>query len=425
MTFLKVRIISFLLLIAVLVPSVVAQTTSPTVTTNLRFVRLTHGERADQPFGGFVIREVSEPVTATFDPGSILQSTGGQIIQYKWAGLDFGTSDTNSATVTGVEHGPGVYTVSLNIVVKYPNGSTNTLGPWGSKVFYVVGGPLTLSVYNGVSGTPVRDSTATSPMYLEYFGFDPSGTKPAGAQNPQWGHVTAFMGQPAGTTYSWSVPSPLKMLSTGNTSTLRTIDIGPNDGSGGSPSRVMLTYLFSNNSTTDPVNGYSVADDSDMQVDASGAMVPTSAYTFTSHKPAELDPRLPATTGPLNIHSPATGFSDWGCQMIYHYQLFDDASMEMGHVYVAERWETVFNNVASQLWKTPSGDPLPTGAIDDTFQLYGPTAFPQSGGTPMAGPLNHRYYAGTTDTSLYNPSLSGVLVLRTVTTYWTDFIKNQ
>jgi hypothetical protein len=394
----------------------------PTVTTDIRFAPLLSAEVVSRPNGGFVIQQVSKPINCTLNPKGLVP--GYTINHYYWSGLDFGPNGPpDSPTASGVVHNPGKVTVSCNLEIV-----ANTPGavPFGtlayiSKPIYAVGGPLALGTFNGYPGTPTRDSDSHSPVYLEYFGFDPSATTPVGAQNPQHGSVTAYGQQPTGTTYAWSVPGQLKILTTGVTPSSSSINVGATSGSAGSPIVVSVKYIFNNNDPQDPVTG-SCDDNSPQQVNSDGSS-DALAYKFDSHKPAYFEDV--AQTAYHDVHNGPPNFTDWGCATEYLYQLKDDGDTNMGFVYIVERWAVNFNNQSFYIWN--QNGPSPTGLIVDSFFLYtnGPHPYNNGLGTPYAGPYTHKYYAATTDTSYIAPGLSGILIKTTNTTYWTDVIKNQ
>jgi hypothetical protein len=402
---------------------VITPPAKPKVTTDIRFAPLERAESVSTGHGGGLIRQVSKSIVATFDPANLVP--GYTILHYYWGGLDFGPNGPPDApTATGVAHYPGSVSVScsVEIVANVPGAIPFTTSVYSSKPVYVVGGPLSLGVYNGYPGTPSRDSDAFSPVYVEYFGFDPAGTVPAGAQNPQHGTVSAYGPQPSGTTYTWSVPSPLKILSTGVNPNTSSLSLGATAGSAGGKIKVNLTYNFNNNNPNDPVSG-SCPDNSAQQVKNDGSNN-ADAYTFDSHKPTTLADRNPATSGVYDLHNGPPANTDYGCKIDYFYQLKDDGGLPMGVVYVVERWDYDWGNVSNFIWN--SNGPTMDGKITDHFEWYVSSPHPQSGGAAGAigGPYTHRYYAATTDTSWYNPSLSGILVKTTTTTYWTNFIQN-
>lgn len=401
------------------------------VTTDIRFAPLVDSEVVSTPNGGGYVQQVSKKIIATFDPSGL--EPGYTVLHYKWSGLDFGKGGPpDSAQATGVAHSPGSVRVSCEVeIVSAAQGSTSKFVPTTSKPVFVVGGPLSLGVYNGYTGTPSRESGSNSSVYIEYFGFDPTGAVPTGAQNPQHGTVTAFGAQPEGTTYTWSVPDGLKALTKLHPDT-SSFNVGATAGSKGTALQVKLTYEFTNPDVNDPVTG-TCPDNSDKQITISGADA-SKAYLFIAHKPDTLaDDGNPAVHGPYNVKNgppsnpPVVG--DYGCQMDYYYQLRDDGGKAMGQVYVVERWETTgWGNNSAYIWSPTA--PIANGKIKDSFSWWTSAPYPKypGGGTqtgpPAMGPKVHRYYAATTDTSNYAVGLSGILVKTTTTTYWTDYIDN-
>ena len=151
--------------------------------TSLRFAPLVKGEFVPTPRGGGYVQQTTAAITCTFDPAKIVP---GYTIQHcHLSGLDFGATPPDSATVTGYAHGPGALTVSCAVDLL-----ANDLGaqpyhsdPYKSKLVYVVGGPLHSGISSpGIQGTPERDPTddptMPGPLYIENFGFDPSGPAP-------------------------------------------------------------------------------------------------------------------------------------------------------------------------------------------------------------------------------------------------------
>lgn len=395
----------------------------PKVTTDIRFAPLVKADVVSTGHGGGFVQQTSKVITATFDPANLVPNY--TILHYHWSGLDFGPSGApDAATVTGVAHSTGSVSpsCSVEIVANVPGAIPFSTSWYTSKPVFVVGGPLSLGVYNGYPGTPSRDSDAFSPVYLEYFGFDPAGAVPTGAQNPQHGTVAAYGPQPSGTTYSWSVPASLKTLSTGVNANTSSLNVGAAAGSAGGKIKVTLTYNFTNPDPNDPVTG-TCTDNSDLQIKNDGSNN-SDAYKFDAHKPTTLADDTPAHSSPLNVHNGPPANTDYGCTMNYYYQLKDDGGIPMGVVYIVERWESNWGNVSDFIWY--SNGPPSDGKITDEFSWYTSSPHPKNGGvgTPIGGPFTHRYYAATTDTSLYSPSLSGILVKTTTTTYWTDYIDN-
>lgn len=392
----------------------------PTVTTDIRFAPMVKAEVVHTPNGGAYVQQDSKPITCTFNPTSAISNY--TILGYLWSGLDFGSPAPSAATVTGYAHGPGVYypTCTVILIDSSPGAQPFFDGPFTSKPVYVVGGPLTLGVTGGVAGTPARDSGPISPVYVEYFGFDPASTPPVGAQNPQTGTVSACGGQPGTTTYSWNVPAPLEILSTGVGPTTSIIAVGATDGSAGAPIQVKLTYNFDNQDPNDEVTG-TCLDDSPQQIAITGDSL-LRAYRFDAHKPKTL--AQVTVSSPYNVQTVPPN-SSWGCGVDYTYQLKDDGAQNMGSVYIAERWEFNWGDAAIFLWNGTS--PPATGLIVDSFSYYLSTPHPWNGGNgpPALGPFTHRYYAATTDTSYVKAGLSGILVLTTTTTFWTDKITNN
>jgi hypothetical protein len=195
------------------------------------------------------------------------------------------------------------------------------------------------------------------------------------------------------------------------------VRIGASAGSAGSDIRVRLTYNFSNGDPDDPVTG-SCTDNSDRQLDSLGDDVPVQAYMLRARKPASL--LLAHDSG---VYDVVEGPPTWGCRRDYTYDLLDDASLLMTHVYIVERFVEVSYNPGDFIWYT-AGPPIDGRFTDTIAALHWPVPRPYLGGLgqPVSGPEPHYYFAATTDTSYYTAGLSGVLVKLTTTTIWTDYV---
>lgn len=173
---------------------------------------------------------------------------GWRVVDYTWGPLWNGAI----GVATGVEvegtgvgqtvHG-GCYQPGIggcNCTVHIRNDSTNTDSyPVFTSSCAVIGGPLTFSPesysYSYVkdtfaffnNGTELNyknqggqfstvtltlpdqdDNNRAKPYYLQYFGFDPTGSIPTDSQPPRAHLTVAATGQPPGTTYTWTVSDP-------------------------------------------------------------------------------------------------------------------------------------------------------------------------------------------------------------------------
>jgi hypothetical protein len=255
---------------------------------------------------------------------------------------------------------------------------------------------------------------ATKPWLLQYFDYDPSGSAPSGAQTVQTGAVSANPGQPAGTTYAWTVSGAGKILSGSGTAEV-TVGASGQSGSQGDI-KVRLTYNFTDPS--DPTLTGSATDDSEQTPPPGQSSADAAYYSFTAHRPTRLETY--GTPAPIDTHQ---GPDYWSYAYAWSHQLFDQLGTGMPDVELTERfpdrdtqladWNALYNRHITATdahstglsWKSLEvGRHLgPDGILDNLDEIGLTNIAPVNGDNPAlfgALVITHQYFACTLDTIL-------------------------
>lgn len=346
--------------------------------------------------------------TFTVDPDagytSIVWSVDGTAI----------ASAQNSKTCPYLAVGVGKHEVDVK--VGYPGQPVHT----GALTFAAIGGPLTTGITSGERYTPTTDLLAGgsgSAKYLQYFGFDPSGDIPDGAQPPQMGTLAPALPQlDPGTAYSWSTIGNVSIV---GSSTNASVTVGANDQSGYGADGARLTFTYTDpNDTT--LSG-SAQDDSDQTPPPGETSTDPSFYRFTGHKPSDIvnfsKTNLSTTVGPPS----------WAIADIYRLQVFDQLGLYGAGVWVQERFPDAppggYSGVNADgvHWTTDPSGLLLDGA---TYNIaYDELAISLDEPYPFADNVQaymvrvQKYYGGTSSTSI---SGSGVYLGTFNCNFWTD-----
>ena len=292
------------------------------------------------------------------DPG--WRQAGGPT--YAWTVTSPATvspANLSTTTVSATYPNAGTYSVTATCTVTYPAkdqaGSNGIFQGGGSKTvtIYVIGGPIT-------GDKDVR-------YYCDY----PTETSPLSAD--ETGHLTAAGGQPAGTTYSWSITGAAVVTDGGATSSVTYRSTGSGKAS------AVVTYSLNGQSASSP------------------------AFDILSHEP-KISSAVASGPGADHIYYSPFGYGFDQQKIIY--TVVDQAGTPMGGVPVEEvirlkSYDPMANNnwpLPDQTATTTSGD----GTFTDYFStsnytLAGypgdPTELKRPESEPIAY-LKHWWYAG-------------------------------
>lgn len=422
---------SLLLLLGALGSSgALAQVTkNVTATTDQRCYRLVGDEYvpSSPPGKGGLVQQISEPIKCT---ATVASEPTWVIDSYAWNGndlngnpvIDFKGNNTGS-TATGYFHAPG--TAKLGCLVTYhlstdPN-KTPKYAQGYSKVVYCIGGPIQYGEVSGATGTPTRypslpNSFAPGPAYTQYFTIDPAKPITNGWQTPQSATASPYPNQPGTTTYTWTVPSGFERLDqAGPNATI--ISFGATGTNQGVEAK--LQYTFNNNDPSDPVTR-TVYDDSlqSMYIDpfSDTGVVDKDLGKVGAYQPKSVQPITSKNFSRGNPYVQGTAFS---------YCLLDQNGTPMPGVYITERWDNA--NIAAADSAGFVWPPQDSADFEDDlyFDAGAPYTHPMARGVPIASAV-HRYFAATTDGSLYDPTKtqSGILVMTTTTSWFDDGATN-
>lgn len=264
---------------------------------------------------------------------------------YSWWG--YGAHDPSTTTLSYTFSSAGTNTSNpscvVSYVVQYARGGTATISMTATAptavTIYVIGGPI--------SGT--ND--------IHYY-CDPSTTK-----SGDLGYLSAATGQPAGTTYSWSLSGNAQWSGTPSPPTASSATYTGKTGGSTNVGDVKATVTYS-------LNGVSAA---------------SPQFSITVHAPTQFivtgsDPPIKYTSG-----DKAYGFDGQNL----HFKVLDGLNQPV-NAYWDESWEVTGNGNGPE--PAHIGGPLDrTGSSIDYFSSY-PNPQPTSpDGDKVIGPLTHSY----------------------------------
>jgi len=305
--------------------------------------------------------------TVTATPGTPNPDLYWHVISgpyYQWADYyDITPHDAASATFSKTYSSPGTYTVhvvcQVSYQVQYIRGGTASIVGTGTAspdvTINVIGGPIT-------GDKDVR-------YYCDY----PTETSPLSAA--ETGHLSAASGQPAGTTYSWSITGSATVTDGGTTpnATYRSVASGA--------ASAVVTYTRDGVSASSP------------------------AFAITSHEP-KIGKAVPSGPSADHIYYSPFGYGFDQQSIVYTVVDQDNPNMPMGGVPVEEVWRlTRYDPMANNSWPVPGQESAVTAA-DGTFTDYfsvsnytlagfpgDPTFLTRPQSEPIAY-LKHWWYAG-------------------------------
>jgi hypothetical protein len=258
-------------------------------------------------------------------------------------------ADNNLSSISITIVGAGKHSVTCT--------SNGLAGPYnGTLTFAAIGGPLTLGVIPASSGPPtfVNDQeNVAQPFYIQSFGYAHS-SPPTNSlvQLTQDGSAAVMLGQPAGTTETWSYGSlycPQLAASPGTNYTSITLqaDSGSSalvkGNSSTGPSTIACQFNYTD--PTDSSLSGSAQDDTTSTPQSAGSTV-MMVDQFDAHQPqsASQSSAVPMTPGEENVTTSSTlGFV--GTQ--YSMYLYDQLGQQMPGVWVQERFSSVPTGVLS------------------------------------------------------------------------------
>ncbi len=359
---------------------------------------------------------------------------GTFVMTYEWSSDGLLFDDPTAQTTTARAITPGKFTVNCGVTARNPAGGGIVFEGADWETVAAIGGPLQLGVTGAEPGTQPPalqvnvDATAQlqfGPWHVQYFGYDRSQGVPAKYQRSQMDTVTAYSGQPIGTTYAWTLPAPLKLYQS-VPPTEPSIVVCATAGSGGAQLKPALTYHYTD-PTDESLTG-STEDDSDETPPQGASVASPQFYRFVVHKPIDL-------TDELRSHQvfPQEGYDAIGVRDSYVCTLLSDAGLPMPGVWVVERVTNVVGNPPLTIdvpWVT-----MPTGSWNVNLGGEPPLTVTMKGGqfadfiaaipnyvqVPPAPPITQciqKYYAGTND--LLPSSTTGLYVARYEIKVWSD-----
>jgi hypothetical protein len=260
---------------------------------------------------------------------------------YSWGG--YGAHDPATTTLSYTFSTAGTYTVSpsclVSYTVQYARGTTAIIDETASAAkpvtIYVIGGPI--SGENNI-----------------YWFLDPN-------KSTDWGHLSAASGQPAGTTYSWSIAGSARLTSSATSASVTYCGSGTGSSKPGDVAAT-LTYSLNGVSATSP------------------------PFPITVHAPTQFI--VQGTTPPTAITSGANAYGFDGQSL--RFQIRDGLNQPVTSARSA-CWDEIWKGDGTA--PANIGDVLDiTGVSTDRFWWHG---FPQPinpSGDTMLGPFTHTYY---------------------------------
>jgi len=270
----------------------------------------------------------------------------------------FDPSDKAETTGSATYSSAGTYSIAVTCTVTYPvvksdpgqadDGDTATISgtnkPAATATVYFIGGPIT--------GT--ND--------IHYY-CDP-------AESADWGHLSAAGGQPAGTTYSWSISGPAQLVQ---------------DSAYPSPADATYSGLHPGSTTVGDVTA-------NLTYLLNGVSAKSPSFPITVHAPTTFVVLKDAqTTGPTKITSGDNAYGFDGQHL--HFQVLDGLKQPIpGGTTWDESWSLQGNGQGPA--PPEIGDTLDgTGSSIDRFYKYGnaaPTGTNPNGNLVL-GPFTHKY----------------------------------
>lgn len=293
--------------------------------------------------------------TATATAGTPHPDTDWTVMtgpMYSWQDFHMGNPYVATIVSGNTYTVPRTYIVNMRCVVsysvQYARGATATIQQTVSE-------PITINVIGG----PISGEN-------DIYYFCDSST------STDWSHLHAASGQPAGTTYSWSLTGNAKLTSPSTAADVTYAGSGAGSTNVGD---VKATVTYS-------LNGVSATSD---------------PFPITVHAPVSFVLNTPSTDAYTKYEGP--GPSDtWGFDGEHLYFTINDGlgqpmRSSQHQAYWDESWDTMANG----------NGPLPasigaalddTGSSKDTFSNYGSpvSQSTNSNGDKLIGPLIHGYY---------------------------------
>jgi len=266
---------------------------------------------------------------------------------YSWWG--YGANDPSTTTLSYTFSSAGTYTVTptcvVSYIVQYARGGTATISETASAAkpvtIYVIGGPIT--------GENDKSYFCSSN--------DTSG----------FGHLSAASGQPAGTTYSWSISGSAIFCDSNGNST--------------SPTGASAVYRGTNPGSTKP--GDVTAN---VTYSLNGVSAKSDNFPITIHVPVSF--AITAKTGPTKLLPPDPNAYGFNNQSIT-FQVLDGLGLPMKGAYWDESWSQP--NGGGQPGMVGGGPLDSQGYSTDNFSISGANQPSNPNGDKIFGPLTHSY----------------------------------
>lgn len=330
-------------------------------------------------------------------------------VTYSWHGTGISFDSPSEASTIARVHSTGSFVATCDVSVSGSTMSTYT-GTVDAK-FWCIGGPLQMGVRNGISSTPKKDGAATTPFYLQYFGYDPRTTQDQYTQPTQQGTCVIAMSQPEGVTWSWQLTGPAVItFPTSNSDTAQSISVGANGPSGGGGD-IQVKCVFK---MTFGTSSYTVFDDTE-ESPIEGVIEPQQSR-FTAHYPKSTASRTP---------KPFDHMGENPCSDYWYFLLTDQLGSKMPRVWINEYFPsgvptTLANGAVSNINVNSDG----SGWTTDNSGIFGPDwmTLGADGVTynyPSTGPpllvMTHTFMAGTTHAHGHGVACSSWKM-----SYWSD-----
>ncbi len=309
---------------------------------------------------------VDKPVTftATSSAGTQQPNTaaGWHVVGpaiYKWSTdttyptVTFSPPDAAQTTVTVPYTSPGKYTVTLFCRVSYPVMNGDGLP---GEIFGTGKAPITIYVIGG----PIKGDKD------EYFFCD-------GGDLDSVATLSAAPGQPAGTTYAWSISGSAIYCDGYGTPTTPTGATAQYRGT--LPGSQKVGDVTAN--VTYSLNGVSAKSSPDFHI--------------TTHVPATFVPLTNGTTGPTPLLPPDPNSYGFDGQKL-HFQVLDGVGQPVQNAYWDEIWD---DSKATGGGGKPAeiGHSLDAQGVDtDFFHVYGRSCPTDPSGDLLIANLTHTYY---------------------------------
>jgi len=265
---------------------------------------------------------------------------------YSWWG--YGANDPSTTTLSYTFSSAGTYTVTpscvISYIVQYARGGTATISETASTAkpvtIYVIGGPI----------------TGDNDIYW----FCDSST------STDWGHLSAASGQPAGTTYSWSLAGNAQLTGSSTSASVTYAGSGAGSTKVGDVTAT-VTYSLNGVSATSP------------------------PFPITVHAPATFIVKGKTPPTAYTSGSKAYGFDGQSLQFQIQDGLNQPMRSSMHAAYWDESWVVTGNGNGPA--PASQGGPLDDNGIStDNFWYTGNPQPTDPAGDKLIGPFTHSYY---------------------------------